>query len=279
MRTCRQLVAVRSRRGPWLVANRSPTSFNASHPLILIKKLVGDWSGTHRGLPQPRRDLSVTKSVAARFLNTFNNLSVTELVATRSPTSRRLATSPGLIGDLVATSAIGGNRQWRRGHKAVATHVWPRLKVFTMSFMHNEILCVVIKALQSLYVLLNCMYVPTLNKTYLLTGQPLSSFTCKLLMIKVETGLIFGHRVKGQGQIWHIVCYLLNHVGMIQATVFAIHFQTSHPCKLFMTRGATLHPCKLFMTRGATLLISGHRIKGQGQLWAPAKGCHALHCT
>ena len=38
------------------------------------------------------------------------------------------ATSPGPIGDLVATSAIGGNCQSRRGRKAVATYVWPGLK-------------------------------------------------------------------------------------------------------------------------------------------------------
>ena len=49
--------------------------------------LVGDWSGTGRRL---RRDLSATKSVAARFLCKHKNLAATDLVATRSPISRRL---------------------------------------------------------------------------------------------------------------------------------------------------------------------------------------------
>ena len=88
--TGRRLVAVRSRRGPQLVADRSPTSRRLvdsdSHALILTK-LVGDWSRT--GL-QLCRDLSATKTVAARFLNMFKNLATTDLVAARSRTSRRL---------------------------------------------------------------------------------------------------------------------------------------------------------------------------------------------
>ena len=100
--------------------NRSPTSFKDSHAPILTK-LVGDRSGTGRRL---RRDLSATKSVAARFLCMFKNLAATDLVAARSPTSADFsATSPGPIGDLVATSAIGENCQSRRGLRAVAVYV------------------------------------------------------------------------------------------------------------------------------------------------------------
>ena len=32
------------------------------------------------------------------------------------------------------------------------------------------------------------------------------------------------------------------------------------------------------MMRRGTLLILGHRVKGQGQLCPPARGCHALRC-
>ena len=40
------------------------------------------------------------------------------------------ATSPGPIGDLVATSAIGENCQSRRGRRAVAVYVWLGFKVW-----------------------------------------------------------------------------------------------------------------------------------------------------
>ena len=30
--------------------------------------------------------------------------------------------------------------------------------------------------------------------------------------------------------------------------------------------------------RGGILVILGHKIKGQGQLWPPGRGYHALHC-
>ena len=68
------------------IADQSPTSFSDSHAPILTK-LVGDWSGTGRRLC---RDLSATKSVAASLLCKHKNLSATDLVATRSPISRRL---------------------------------------------------------------------------------------------------------------------------------------------------------------------------------------------
>ena len=68
------------------------------------RRLVADRSGTGR---RPRRDLSATKSVAARFLNIFDFST----------------TSAGPIGDLVVTSAIGGNSLSGRGLKAAGTYV------------------------------------------------------------------------------------------------------------------------------------------------------------
>ena len=53
-----RVVAVGSRRGPRLAADRSPTIFNDSNASILTK-LVGDRSATDRGL--------ATKSFAASF--------------------------------------------------------------------------------------------------------------------------------------------------------------------------------------------------------------------
>ena len=32
------------------------------------------------------------------------------------------------------------------------------------------------------------------------------------------------------------------------------------------------------MMRGGSLLILGHEVKGQDQIWQPAMGCHALRC-
>ena len=53
-------------------------------------------------------------------------------------------------------------------------------------------------------------------------------------------------------------------MGMIQTTVFS--------------RSLSNFACKLLMMRGGTLLIFGHGVKGQDQLWPPARGCHALRC-
>ena len=36
-------------------------------------------------------------------------------------------------------------------------------------------------------------------------ARSLSNFTCTLLMMRGGTLLIFGHRVKGQDQLWHSV--------------------------------------------------------------------------
>ena len=51
---------------------------------------------------------------------------------------------------------------------------------------------------------------------------------------------------------------------MIQTTLFA--------------RSLSNFACKLFMMRGGTILIVGHGVKGQDQLWPLARGCHALRC-
>ena len=95
LRTGRRLVAVRSRRGPRLVADRSPTSrrlvFSDSHAPILIK-LVGDRSATDRGLVGDFAGtfLRPNQSQPGFFLCKHKNLAATDLVATRSPISRRL---------------------------------------------------------------------------------------------------------------------------------------------------------------------------------------------
>ena len=126
---------MRSRRGPRLVADRSPisrrpiadqspTSFNDSHAPILTK-LVGDRSATSRRLiwdwsatsPGPVCD-QISRSIQKPGCDWFGRSEVPRLVADFS------ATSPGPIGDLVATSAIGGNCQSRRGRRAVVVYVW-----------------------------------------------------------------------------------------------------------------------------------------------------------
>ena len=55
-------------------------------------------------------------------------------------------------------------------------------------------------------------------------------------------------------------------MGTILNTVFARSL-SDFTCKL-----------KLFMIKGVTLLILGHGVKFQGQLWPPARGCHGLRC-
>ena len=72
--------------------------------------------------------------------------------------------------------------------------------------------------------------------------------------------MILGYGAKDQG---HTLC-VQDVVGTIQTTVFA--------------RSLSNFTCKLFMMRGGTLLIWGHKVKFQGQLWPPARGCHALRC-
>ena len=56
--------------------------------------------------------------------------------------------------------------------------------------------------------------------------QSLSNFTCKLLMMRGGTLLIWGHGVKGQGQLWHSVYKTLWTRYRLQ--FLPNHFQTSH---------------------------------------------------
>ena len=105
------------------------------------------------------------------------------------------------------------------------------------------------------------LYVKDLVGTIATTvfAQSLSVFTCKLWMTRGGTLLILGHRVKGQGQLWNSMyktlwaLYVKDLVGTIATIVIA--------------QSLSIFTCKLWMTRGGTLLILGHRVKGQGQLW------------
>ena len=89
-------------------------------------------------------------------------------------------------------------------------------------------------------------------------SQSLSNFTCKLSRMRAGTLLISGYGVKGQCQLWHSLHktvwtrYRLNFM--------PYHFQTSPQLLSNFT-------CKLWMIRGGTLLIWGHGVKGQSQLW------------
>ena len=70
-------------------------------------------------------------------------------------------------------------------------------------------------------------------------------------MIRGGTLLIWGHVVKGQGQLRHSV------------------FKTLWTrCRLqFFAQSLSNFIYKLWIVRGGTLLIWGHRVKCQGQLW------------
>ena len=57
-------------------------------------------------------------------------------------------------------------------------------------------------------------------------AQSLSNFTCKMWMMRGGTLLILGHRVKGQGQLWHSVYKNLWTREPLQ--FLPNHFQTSH---------------------------------------------------
>ena len=57
-------------------------------------------------------------------------------------------------------------------------------------------------------------------------AQSLSNFTCELWMMRRGTLLIWGHRVKGEGQIWHSVYQTLCTRYRLQ--FLPNHFQTSH---------------------------------------------------
>ena len=135
MRTGLQLVAVRSRRSPRLVADRSPTSrrriadqsptsFNDSHAPILTK-LIGDRSATDRGLVGDFAGTCLRPNQSQPGFCASTKTWLRLIWSQRGPRSVAdfSATSPGPIGDLVATSAIGENCQSRRGRRAVAMYV------------------------------------------------------------------------------------------------------------------------------------------------------------
>ena len=118
-------------------------------------------------------------------------------------------------------------------------------------------------------------------------------------MMRGGTLLILGHGVKGRGQLWHFVYKTL--WARYRPKFLPDHFQT--PCVscgwwkeepywfwvmgskvkvkfgtlVYKTLWARYRPVfaqslsnftgKLFMMRGGTLLILGHGVKGQGQLW------------
>ena len=57
-------------------------------------------------------------------------------------------------------------------------------------------------------------------------ARSLSYFTCTLLMMRGGTLLIWGHRVKGQGQLWHSVYKTLWAWHRLQ--FYSDHFHSSH---------------------------------------------------
>ena len=75
-------------------------------------------------------------------------------------------------------------------------------------------------------------------------------------MMRGGTLLILGHKIKGQGQLWHILYKTL--MGMIQSTVFA--------------RSLSNFACKLLMMRGGTLLICGNGGQRSRSTLAPCEG-------
>ena len=97
------------------IAVQSPTSFSDSHAPIQTKLvgdrgLVGDFAGTCLRPNQSQPGFCASTKTWLRLI-----------WSQRGPRSVAdfSATSPGPIGDLVATSAIGVNCQSRRGRKAV----------------------------------------------------------------------------------------------------------------------------------------------------------------
>ena len=58
-------------------------------------------------------------------------------------------------------------------------------------------------------------------------AQSLSNFTCTFAMRRGGTLLILGHRVKGQGQLWHSV-YIKSCGHNSDYSFLPNHFQTSH---------------------------------------------------
>ena len=106
------------------IADQSPTSFSDSHAPILTT-LVGDRSATDRGLVGDFAGTCLRPNQSQPVFCASTKTWLRLIWSQRGPRSVAdfSATSPGPIGDLVATSAIGVNCQSRRGRKAVATYV------------------------------------------------------------------------------------------------------------------------------------------------------------
>ena len=97
-------------------------------------------------------------------------------------------------------------------------------------------------------------------------AKSLSNFTCKLGMMRKGTLLILGHRVKGQGQLWHSVYKTLWTWYILQ--FLSNHFQEEEPYWFWVT-GSKVKVNSPF---------PGHGVKGQGQSPLPHWGCHSLRC-
>ena len=87
--------------------------------------------------------------------------------------------------------------------------------------------------------------------------QSLSNFTCSLWMMRGEILLILGHRVKGQGQIWHSVYKAL--LANYRLQFISDHFQTSH-----------------VDDDGRNPIDFGSRGHGSSSTLPPARGCRGL---
>ena len=61
-------------------------------------------------------------------------------------------------------------------------------------------------------------------------SQSLLNFTCKLLIMRGGILLILCLGVKGQGQIWHLICLILSSCGHYKYRLLFLlsHVQTSH---------------------------------------------------
>ena len=106
------------------IGGQSPTNFSDSHAPILTK-LVGDRSATSRRLVGDFAGTCLRSNQSQPGFCASTKTWLRLIWSQRGPRSVAdfSATSPGPIGDLVATSAIGVNCQSRRGRKADATYV------------------------------------------------------------------------------------------------------------------------------------------------------------
>ena len=120
-----------------------------------------------------------------------------------------------------------------------------------------------------------------------LLARSLSNFTCKLWMMRGGTllGLLGGysqerrknwskHRFPG----WHqrewswVDTSRIEFLFWVTGSKVKVNFGTLYirPCGQdtdFSVQSLSNFTCKLWMMRGGTLLILGHGVKGQGQLW------------